>query len=93
MKEKNQSFIYTHIISKFEKFFYLTKKAIYFAWYRHHFLIPPRVLIKYIKSFLVALKRGNTTSNLFTSQSSYLKWLENNREEIGIKKYELCKPN
>lgn len=76
MEEKQQSFIYRKVISKFEKFFYLTKKALYFAWYRHHFLIPPRVFIKYIKSFFVALKRGGGTSNLFTNQVSYNKWLE-----------------
>ena len=82
MNQKKKGFLYTHIFSKIEKVIYLTKKAIYFAWYRHHFLIPPRVLIKYIKSFIVALKRGNTTSNLFTSQTSYIKWLENQQEEI-----------
>ena len=87
MNEKKSNFIYTHIISKFEKFFYLAKKAIYFAWYRHHFLIPPRVLIKYIRSFFVALKRGNTTSNLYTNQSSYIKWFENEKEEIKPKKF------
>ena len=82
MEKKKPSFLYRHIFSKIEKVIYLSKKAIYFAWYRHHFLIPPRVLIKYIKSFTVALKRGNTTSNLFTNQSSYLKWLDNQKEEI-----------
>ena len=87
MKQKKKpSFIYRHFFSKIEKVLYLSKKAIYFAWYRHHFLIPPRVLIKYIKSFTVALKRGNTTSNLFTSQSSYLKWLESRQEEINLNK-------
>ena len=82
MEYKKRNFIYTHLISKMEKIIYLSKKAIYFAWYRHHFLIPPRVMIKYIRSFIIALKRGNTTSNLFTSQSSYLKWLESQKEEV-----------
>ena len=68
MKDKKTGFLYKHVISRIEKFIYLSKKAIYFAWYRHHFLIPPRVLIKYIRSFMVALKRGNTASNLFTNQ-------------------------
>ena len=63
-QKKRKSFLYVHLFSKIEKLLYLTKKAIYFAWYRHHFLIPPRVMIKYIRSFMVALKRGNTTSNL-----------------------------
>ena len=65
------------IISKFAKLFYLIKKAIYFAWYRHHFLIPPRVLIKYIKSFFVVLKRGGSSSNLFVNQNEYIKWFNN----------------
>ena len=46
METKKKSWFYNKVLSKFEKLFYLTKKAIYFAWYRHHFLIPPRVLIK-----------------------------------------------
>ena len=87
MEQKKKSFLYTHFFSKIEKVIYLSKKAIYFAWYRHHFLIPPRVLIKYIRSFIIALKRGNTTSNLFTSQSSYLKWLSTNEEELKTKKF------
>ncbi len=86
MKNKN-SFLYKHFFSKIEKIIYLSKKAIYFAWYRHHFLIPPRVMIKYIRSFIVALKRGNTTSNLFTNQSSYLKWFEQNKEQKLVKKF------
>ena len=81
MEEKKKvSFLYKHVFSRIEKFLYLSKKAIYFAWYRHHFLIPPRVLIKYIRSFLVALKRGNTASNLFTNQSAYLKWFDSQKE-------------
>ena len=87
MDNQKQSFLYKHFFSKIEKFIYLSKKAIYFAWYRHHFLIPPRVMIKYIKSFMVALKRGNTTSNLFTSQSSYLKWLEKEQKELLVKNF------
>ena len=65
------------IFSKFAKVWYLIKKSIYFAWYRHHFLIPPRVLIKYIRSFFVVLKRGNGTSNLFINQNEYIKWFNN----------------
>ena len=87
MKDKKPSFLYRYVFSKFEKFIYLSKKAIYFAWYRHHFLIPPRVLIKYIRSFRVALKRGNTSSNLFTNQGAYLKWLEGEKEDIKVKKF------
>lgn len=86
-KEKKQSWFYRKIISKFEKFIYLLKKAIYFAWYRHHFLIPPRVLIKYIKSFIIALKRGNSTSNLFINQNAYIKWFEEQKEEIVAEKF------
>lgn len=84
---KKESFLYKKIFSKFGKFFYLIKKSIYFAWYRHHFLIPPRVLLKYIKSFFAVLKRGNNTSNLFVNQSSYLKWFAENNKEIKHKKF------
>lgn len=88
MKEKKKpSFLYKHFFSKIEKVIYLSKKAIYFAWYRHHFLIPPRVLIKYIRSFFVALKRGNTTSNLFTNQASYIKWFNEQNKITEYKKF------
>lgn len=86
-KEKKTSWFYRKVISKFEKVIYLSKKAIYFAWYRHHFFIPPRVMVKYIQSFFVALKRGNSTSNLFVNQASYLKWLEENREDICYQEF------
>jgi len=83
---KKDGFVYKKIISKFEKVIYLSKKAIYFAWYRHHFLIPPRVMIKYIRSFFVALRRGNSTSNLFINQKEYLKWFSNEMKNIKYEK-------
>ena len=86
-KKKKNNWFYRKVISRFEKVVYLSKKAIYFAWYRHHFLIPPRVMIKYIRSFFVALKRGNSTSNLFVNQASYLKWLEEQKEEITYQEF------
>lgn len=74
-----------NIGSKFAKIFYLLKKSIYFAWYRHHFLIPPRVLLKYIKSFFTVIKRGNNTSNLFVNQNEYIKWINENNKTIEYK--------
>ena len=88
MEEKKVNFFRRHVISRFEKLIYLSKKAIYFAWYRHHFLIPPRVMIKYIRSFFVALKRGNGTSNLFINQNAYLKWFKENSKDIEYKEFE-----
>lgn len=82
---KKESFLYSKIFSKFAKVIYLIKKSIYFAWYRHHFLIPPRVMVKYVKSFFNVLKRGNHTSNLFINQSEYIKWFN---EQEKIKEYE-----
>lgn len=64
------------------KITYLAKKSFYFAWHRHHFLIPPRVLYKYMKSFFIAAKRGDTTSNLFANQSAYIKWYEKNMQNL-----------
>ena len=87
MKDRKPSFLYRHFFSKIEKVIYLSKKAIYFAWYRHHFLIPPRVLVKYIRSFFVALKRGNTASNLFTNQSSYIKWFNEQKKVSNYKNF------
>ena len=84
---KKQSFIYRKFISKIEKLVYLIKKSIYFAWYRHHFLIPPKVLKKYIKSFFVVMKRGNNTSNLFTNQNAYNKWFDNQEKITEYKNF------
>lgn len=75
------------IFSKIEKFIRLVKKSIYFAWHRHHFLIPPSAMKKYIKSFIVVLKRGNNVSNLYTNQKAYLKWIDDNKEEVTYKKF------
>ena len=82
----------SRIGNKFGKIKYLIKKSIYFAWYRHHFLIPPRVLIKYIRSFFVVLKRGGSSANLFINQKEYLKWFENNSLEVENRKNFKYKP-
>ena len=75
------------ITSKFDKFFRLVKKAIHFAWHRHHFLIPPKALKKYIKSFFIVLKRGGNSANLFVNQKAYLKWLEEQDKDFEHKKF------
>ncbi len=75
------------IFSKIEKVNRLIKKSFYFAWHRHHFLIPPSAMKKYIKSFFVTLKRGNTASNLYINQRAYLKWIENNEDKIEHKRF------
>lgn len=74
------------IFSKIEKFIRLVKKSIYFAWHRHHFLIPPSAMKKYIKSFIAVLRRGNNFSNLYTNQKAYLNWINNNKDEKEYKK-------
>lgn len=75
------------IFSKVEKVIRLVKKSIYFAWHRHHFLISPSAIKKYIKSFFIVLKRGNSVSNLYTNQKAYLKWIQENKQEITYKKF------
>ena len=86
-KDKKQSFIYRKFISKIEKVTYLVKKSVYFAWHRHHFLIPPKAMKKYIKSFFVVLKRGGSTSNLFTNQKAYNKWFDSQENISEYKKF------
>ncbi len=88
MNNKTEETFFHRISSKFSKIFYLIKKSVYFAWHRHHFLIPPSAMKKYIKSFFVVLKRGNNFSNLYTSQSAYLKWIQDNSAEIKYKKFQ-----
>ncbi len=87
MNNKKEGFLYRKVFSKFGKFFYLVKKSVYFAWYRHHFLIPPRVLLKYIKSFFAVLKRGNNASNLFVNQKAYLNWFFENNKDINHEQF------
>ena len=82
-----RNFLYDNFFSKIEKFIRLIKKSIHFAWYRHHFLIPPSAMKKYIKSFFIVLKRGNNVSNLYTNQKAYIKWIESNKESIKYKKF------
>lgn len=82
MTENNKNFLQNKLFSKLGKFIYLGKKAIYFAWYRHHFLIPPRVLKQYAHSFFVSLKRGGGTSNLFTDQKAYNHMLNEQRNSV-----------
>lgn len=84
---KKQGFIYRKFISKIEKVTYLVKKSVYFAWHRHHFLIPPKAMKKYIKSFFVVLKRGGNTSNLFTNQKAYNKWFNEQEQITNDKKF------
>lgn len=76
------------IVSRFEKVFRLIKKSIYFAWHRHHFLIPPKAMKNYVKSFITVLKRnGGNTANLFVSQKAYLRWIEENEKDFEHKKF------
>lgn len=74
------------LIGKFQKIFYVLKKGIYFAWNRHHFLIPPKTLVKYIKSAMIVIKRG-ATSNLFINQKAYLKWIDENEKDFERKTF------
>lgn len=75
------------MFSKIEKVMRLVKKAVYFAWHRHHFLIPPSAMKKYIKSFFVVLKRSGSTANLVANQKAYIKWLKENEVEPIYKKF------
>lgn len=69
-----------------KKLIYLIKKSIYFAWHRHHFLIPPSAMKRYIKSFFNVLKRGNNMSNLYINKKAYHKWIIDNESNIKYEK-------
>jgi len=76
------------IYQKFEKVLYLVKKSVYFAWHRHHFLIPPKAMKKYIKSFFTVLKRsGSNTSSLVINKKAYQKWIIEHEFEPEFKKF------
>lgn len=52
------------------------KKAWYYAWHRHHLLIPFPALVRYCKSFFRNIKKsGGVTNNIFESSTDYKKWL------------------
>lgn len=69
--------------TRFEKLIRLMKKGFYFAWYRHHFLIPPKTLIRYMKSFHQIAKLNNgTTSNLYEDKKAYANWLKTHQEQV-----------
>lgn len=68
------------------KILYLIKKSIYFAWHRHHFLIPPSAMKRYIKSFFNVLKRGNSMSSLFINKKAYHKWIIENEGNVKYEK-------
>lgn len=72
--------------SSFAKLWYLTKKSFYFAWHRHHFLIPPKAMIKYIRSFFVVLQRGGSNS-IVVNEKAYNVWLKEHTKDIKHKKF------
>ena len=74
-------------MKKFGKVFRLIKKAIYFAWYRHHFLIPPKAMKKYIKSFFTVLKRSGGVSTLYVDSKAYNKWILETEKDFVHKKF------
>lgn len=56
-------------------------------WVRHHFLVPPRLLKQYFKSFLKNLNGNIGFSNTFLNpldQESYLEWLKTNEKNLDI---------
>ena len=60
-----------------KKIIHLIKKAWYYAWHRHHLLIPIPALKRYFKSFVRNIKRsGGISNNIFTSSKDYNKWLK-----------------
>ena len=65
-------------------------KAIGLMWQRHHFLIPPKLLKQYIKSFFGNVSDDNIFEKFWNPlvQDDYLKWLEKNEKECKIESLE-----
>lgn len=64
-------------------------KVVSLMWKRHHFLIPPRLLKRYIKSFFGNISDNNVYEH-FTDpldQNSYLEWLDNQEDEEEVMKF------
>lgn len=69
------------IVSKVKKILKLIYRAIEISWIKYHFIIPPKVLKKYINKFF---KQINDSTEIFYNpniQSDYLNWLKLNEKE------------
>lgn len=65
-------------------------KVVSLMWKRHHFLIPPRLLKRYIKSFFGNISDDNVYEHFADplDQRSYLEWLEKTKEDEEILEFD-----
>ena len=73
--------------NKIHLIFHMFKKAINFFWKEYHFLVPPKMLVKYFKDFLKRVKTGG--ESLFYDPfdiNEYNAWLRENENFNNPKK-------
>ena len=70
---------------KIKLFFRVLRKGIVFMWREYHFLVPPRLIKKYIKDFKRSMKSDVRYYNPFVV-SEYNKWLVKNQTITEYKK-------
>ena len=75
------------IFAKIKVFFIVLKRGIKFLWREHHFLVPPRLWIKYIKHFIYRMRNVNDFFYDPFNRVEYNKWLEENKEDVEIEKF------
>ena len=65
-------------------------KTIKLMWLRHHFIIPPKRLKQYIKSFFGHVSDSNIYEHFGDplDQKEYLRWLSNHEKTINYEKFD-----
>lgn len=70
------------IFKKIGHLFYVIFKGLRFIWREYHFLVPPKLIPKYIKDFKRSMSRGkNNFYNPF-DPIEYRKWLKENEKDV-----------
>ena len=86
--------LFSGIIRKFKNFFkrighffHVIFKAIRFFWREYHFLVPPKLIPKYLKDFKTSMNRGKSIFYNPLDPMEYRKWLKTNEEAVQIKTF------
>ena len=71
--------------SKLKRLPKIVVKTIRLMWQRHHFLVPPRMMKQYLRSFSNNMENKNVDELFYNPlvDNDYQKWLEENEEKVG----------
>ena len=79
-------FKFIGILKKIVRLPKILKKVIKLVWQRHHFLVPPKLVKQYIKSFFNNLGSKNIDELFYNPliDSDYRKWLDENNQPTKL---------